>query len=123
MIHGTPKIIGRAIELHIDFIDMLLPMRKATHAVHSLPPNVSREHRAKPVPPEPNRFMEDIDAALEQQVFHAPQAKWETHIRQNDKTDHLRRRVEIVKRISGLRSGPTAHLPTLITLNPPTPSF
>src|SRR5690606_18312927 len=83
MIHGTPQIMGLAVDLHIDLIDMPLPMTKATHTANPLPPNISREHRTKPVPPEPNRLMADIDTALKQQVLHVPQAKWETHIHQN----------------------------------------
>ena len=90
MIHGTPQIMGLAVDLHIDLIDMPLPMTKATHTANPLPPNISREHRTKPVPPEPNRLMADIDTALKQQVLHVPQAKWETHIHQNDKADHFR---------------------------------
>ena len=31
------------------------------------------EHRTEPVPPEPHRFVADIDAAFEQQIFDLPQ--------------------------------------------------
>jgi hypothetical protein len=31
------------------------------------------EHRTKPVPPEPNRLVADIDAALEQEILDLPQ--------------------------------------------------
>jgi len=34
------------------------------------------EHRTEPVPPEPHRFMTDIDPAFEQQILHMPQRQW-----------------------------------------------
>ncbi len=30
------------------------------------------EHRTKPVPPKPDRFMADVDVSLEQQIFDLP---------------------------------------------------
>jgi len=39
----------------------------------TLAANVSREHRAEPVPPETDCFVADVDATLEQQIFDVPQ--------------------------------------------------
>lgn len=30
---------------------------------------LSGEHRTEPIPPEPHRFVTDVDASLEQQVY------------------------------------------------------
>jgi hypothetical protein len=35
--------------------------------------DLAGEHRAKPAPPEPHRLMTNVDAALEQKVFHVTQ--------------------------------------------------
>jgi hypothetical protein len=36
-------------------------------------PDLRREHRTEPIPPEPNRLMANIDATFEQQIFNLPQ--------------------------------------------------
>jgi hypothetical protein len=33
------------------------------------------EHRTEPIPPEPHRFVADIDPALEQQILDLPQRR------------------------------------------------
>jgi YD repeat-containing protein len=45
----------------------------------------------------------DLVPALEQQVFHIPQAQWKTHVHQHHQPDHLWQRVEVSERLAGLR--------------------
>ena len=45
------------------------PMWPVPHAIDPLPPDLRREYRAEPVPPETDGFMTDVDAALVQQIF------------------------------------------------------
>jgi hypothetical protein len=40
-------------------------LAKAAHPAYPLPANISRKHRAEPVPPQTHGFVTDIDAALE----------------------------------------------------------
>ena len=58
------------------------------------------EHRTEPVPPEPHRFVADIDPAFEQQIFNLPQRE-----RIADVHHHMRRITsgELLKQRKGLR--------------------
>jgi hypothetical protein len=46
------------------------PLRKfkRSHAIPPLP-DLGREHRAQPVPTEPDRLVADVDAAFKQQIL------------------------------------------------------
>jgi hypothetical protein len=72
MIHRSPEVVHLAVDLHADLIKLPLPLAKAAHPAHPLPPDVRCEQRPEPVPPVAHRLMRDIDAALQQQVFHVP---------------------------------------------------
>jgi hypothetical protein len=63
--------------------------RKALHPADPLAPDVSGEHRAEAVPPQPDRLVANVDAALEQQVFDVPQAQREADIHQHRETNDL----------------------------------
>ena len=47
------------------------------------------KHLAEPVPPEPHRFVTDVDAALEQDVFDLAQRKWIANIHHHRQADDL----------------------------------
>ncbi len=66
------------------------------------------EHRTKPVPPEPHRFMADIDAAFEQQIFDMPQRQRIADVHHHREADHLGRAVEISEGIAHRRKLQTA---------------
>ena len=55
------------------------------------------KHRSEPVPPQPHRLVSDVDASLEQQVFHVPQRQRVLQVDHHHQADHLGRRVEIAK--------------------------
>jgi hypothetical protein len=44
---------------------MPIPVVEMAHFLNKLPADLAGEHRAEPVPPEPDRLMADVDAALE----------------------------------------------------------
>ena len=46
--------------------------RKATMPVNTPLPDLCREHRAEPVPPETHRLVADVDATLEQEILDLP---------------------------------------------------
>ncbi len=66
-------------------------------------PDLRGEHRTEPVPPEPNGFMADIDATLEQNIFYLPKRQWIADVHHNHEADHLGRAVEITKWIARCR--------------------
>jgi hypothetical protein len=47
------------------------------------------EHRTEPIPPEPRRFVADIDPALEQQIFDLPQRQGIADIHHHREADDL----------------------------------
>jgi len=50
---------------------------------------------AKLVPPEPHRFMADIDASLEQQILDLPERQWIADVFQHHQAYRLGRVVEL----------------------------
>src|SRR5580692_7266286 len=54
----------------------------------------------RPVPPEPDRLMADVDPALGQQILDVAQRQWVSHVHHHDQTDDLWRAVEISERIA-----------------------
>jgi len=62
-------------------------------------PDLRREHRTKPVPPEPHCFVADIDAPLEQEILDLSQRKRITDVHHHRGADHLGRTVEITEGI------------------------
>jgi hypothetical protein len=66
------------------------------------------EYRAEPVPPQPHRFMADVDAALEQQILDVAQRKRIANVHHHHQADHLGRAVEVPKRVGRL-----GHVPVL----------
>jgi hypothetical protein len=105
LVHSPPVLHHFTIELNVHLIEVLPPMPKAAHPVHSLAANTSGEHRSEPVTPQPNRLMADVDAPLKQEVVHVPQAQRKTDVHHHHQPDHLLRRVEVPKRIGGF-AGP-----------------
>ena len=58
------------------------------------------EHWAKPVPPEPDGLMADVDPALGQQILDVAQRERISHVHHHDQTDNVRRTVEISERVA-----------------------
>ena len=71
--HSPPQVVRLAVDLHENLVEMPPPVRKRSHPTDSVSADLCREHRAKSVSPEPNRFMTSLDAALMQKVFNVPQ--------------------------------------------------
>ena len=86
-------------------IQMPAPLRIAAHVRDASLTNLGGEHRAKPVPPEPDGLVADVDPALGQQILDVAQRQRVSHVHHHDQTDDLWRAVEISERI--------AHAPTL----------
>lgn len=55
MVNSAPEVIGLAVDLHEHLVQMPLPLRQELHPRPQLASEFGREHRAKPVPPEPDR--------------------------------------------------------------------
>ena len=71
------------IDLHENLVQMPLPVRVGSQILDAFPPNFLREHRSKSIPPEPDGFMANINAALMEKIFHIPQRQRETDVQHN----------------------------------------
>ena len=96
VIHGPPKIMRLAIDLHENLIQVPLPVR-VRMTIDPTFPKISSKQRSKPVPPKANCLVADLDAAFMQQILHIPQRQRETHIHHHRQADDLWRRLEIPK--------------------------
>lgn len=52
-------------------------------------PDLSRENRTEPVPPEPRRLVADIDASLEQDILDLAKGKREPDIHHHREAEYL----------------------------------
>jgi len=75
VIYRAPAGMHLAVDLHVDLINILTPLPETPHPAHPLAPDVSREQRTEPVPPQPHRLVTDVDTPLEQQILDVAQAQ------------------------------------------------
>ena len=99
LIHRPPQIMALAVDLDEHFIKVPAPLTKSTHPADTLAPDLCREHRSEPVPPQPHRLVADVDAALGEQVLDVAQGQRKTDIHQHRQPNDLRRGVEIPERV------------------------
>lgn len=69
MIDSSPEVVPLTVDFHEDLVHVPLPWRKRTQLLNTSPADLGGKHRPKPVPPEPDGFMADVDAAFVEQVF------------------------------------------------------
>jgi hypothetical protein len=65
--NSTPKSLP--LTLHRHLVQMPPPLGKAARLRHPLVSDLGGEHRAKPVLPEPDRLVADVDPALGQKIL------------------------------------------------------
>lgn len=100
VIHCAPQVVRLAVDLYVDLIEVPPPVAESPHAADQ-PLDVSSEHRPEPVPPKTNSLVANVDPALEQEIFHVPQAQRKPDIQHYHQPDDLRRGVKVPERISG----------------------
>src|SRR5271154_719329 len=100
MVDGAPKIAELAVDLHKHLIQMPAPLRIAAHMRDASLADLGGEHWAKPIPPEPDGLMADIDPTLGQQILDVAQRQRVSHVHHHDQTDDLRRAIEIAERVA-----------------------
>lgn len=99
MIDSTPQMVTLSVNLHELLVEVPLPLPEPPHPADPLAPNISREQRAEPVPPEPHSLMTQTDTTLEKQVLPVPQRQRKSNVHHYYEPDHLRRRMEISKEV------------------------
>ena len=68
VIHGAPQIVHLSVDPHEYLVQVPSPLRKQPMMNPPLP-DLCREHRTEPVPPETHRLVADVDATLEQEIL------------------------------------------------------
>ncbi len=96
VINGPPEIMPITVYLH----EILVQMPPPTARRQTLDPpllDLGCEHRTKPLAPEPDRFMADVDAPLVEQIFHVAQGKREPDIKHHRQANDLGAGLEAAK--------------------------
>lgn len=97
MVNCPPEVVRLTIDLHKHLVQMPLPVRIRSHPTNSVSSDLSREHWAKSVPPEPNCFMAYVDATFVQKIFDVAERERKPNVHHDRQADDLRARFEVPK--------------------------
>ncbi len=100
MVDRSPQVMGLAIDLHEAFVEVPAPLGHLAKLLRSTFLYFAGHHRTKAVPPETNRLVRDVDAAFVEKVFDVTKRERKSDVHHHRKTDDLRRRFEIAKRVA-----------------------
>jgi hypothetical protein len=95
VIDSPPEVMGDAVDLHENLVQVPPPMRKGPHSIHPLAANLGGEHWPKSVPPEPHGLMADLDAALMQEVLDVAERERIADIEHHRQADDFGARLEV----------------------------
>jgi hypothetical protein len=98
MIDGAPQVKHLAIDPDEHLVQVSAPVGIGS-MMNPTFPDLGSKHRTEPVPPEPYRFVADVDAALGQDILDLAERKRVSNVQHHRQTDDLRRRIEIAERI------------------------
>jgi len=93
-------------------VQVPLEIRIRPHLLYSFSANFSGEHWAKTVPPAPNRFVANNDAALMQQVFDGSERKWKPNVLHDRQANDLWAAMKALERITFCHLGMLANRPS-----------
>ena len=96
VIDGPPEVVHLAVDLHEHLVEVPSPLARA-HPLDPALPNLGCKHRAEPMPPEPDRLMAHVDAALVGQILYIPKRKRGTNVQHHRQADDLGARLEILE--------------------------
>ena len=86
------------VDLHEHLVQVPAPLARF-HAFDPALPDLRSKHRAEPMPPEPNRFIADLDAALMQQVLDVAERQRETDVQHHRQADNFRATLKALERV------------------------
>ena len=91
VVDRPPEVDHLSIELYVHLVEMAPPVPHASHRLNPLAADVGCKNWPKPVPPQPDRLVAEVDPTFEQQVFNIPQRQREPYVHHHDQADDLRR--------------------------------
>jgi hypothetical protein len=80
VICGAPQVVGFTVDLYEHLVQMPLPIRMSPKVLNPFSSDLRGKHRAKSIPPEPHRFVADIDATFMQQILNIAKGKWKPDV-------------------------------------------
>jgi hypothetical protein len=86
-------------------------MPEVPHRLDPAAPDLGRENRPEPIPPEPHRLMRDVDPPLVQKVLNVPQRKRVADIHHDRQADDLGRGLEVAENARVAHAARLAALP------------
>ena len=66
---AAPKVTHIAVDLHENFVQMPLPVGPGSQPLDAVPTGLGRDHRTKPVPPEADGFVAQVNVAFMKRIF------------------------------------------------------
>ena len=97
MVNCPPEVKPLVFDLHEHFVDVPSPVGIRTHPVDTSALNLGGKDRTEPVPPEPDRFMADIDPAFVEKILDIPQREWEPNVHHHRQADDLGARFKLLE--------------------------
>jgi hypothetical protein len=80
VIDRLPEVVHLAVDLHQHLVQVPSALRICAHPADPIFADLCPEHRAKSVPPKPDRLVTDGDASLVLQIFDIPERKRKSNI-------------------------------------------
>jgi hypothetical protein len=86
VVDGAPEIVPFPLDLLEDLVEMPPPMARS-HAVDAALADLGGKYRPEPVPPEPDRLVANVDAALVEKVLDITEREWKLDVHHHRKAD------------------------------------
>ena len=98
VINSPPKVVSHAVDLHVDFVQVPLPLTASAHRLDPLASDLGGEHRTEPVPPVSHRLVTDLDTPLMQEILDVSKRQRKTNVEHHRQADDLGARLEVSER-------------------------
>src|SRR6056297_1629700 len=99
VVDGSPEVVPLAVDLYENLVEVPSPVA-GFHAPDAPLPDLGGELRPKPVPPEPNRLVTDLDTTLVQQILDVPERQREPDVHHDRQADDLGRGLEVLEGVA-----------------------
>jgi hypothetical protein len=97
VIDSPPKVVCHAVDLHVDLVQMPLPLTARAHRLDTLAADLGGKHRTEPVPPVSHRLVANFDATLVQKIFDISERQREPDVEHHRQTDDLWAGLELLE--------------------------
>ena len=117
MIHGAPEVAHLPVYFHEHLVEVPSPAARS-HALNPTLPDLGGKPRPKPLPPEPDGFMADIDTALVEQVLDIAKREREPNVHHHSQADDFGAALKTFERVGFGHGRTLASAPRRLKDNP-----